>query len=78
MRLIDADNINARDVIGGENEFANDIREAVKDLIDRQPTVYDVDKVCRELLDARLSDNMLDCYNAIHIVKRGFCLGADE
>lgn len=30
MRLIYADKINAEDVIGGQSEFANDIRAAMK------------------------------------------------
>jgi methylthioribose-1-phosphate isomerase len=54
MRLIDADNINTEDVIGGQNEFANDIRMAMKDLINSQPTAYDVDNVI-EKLEKRLS-----------------------
>lgn len=49
MRLIDADKINPGDVIGGNNEFANDIRKAMQDLIDIQPTAYDVDKVVKQL-----------------------------
>lgn len=49
MRLIDADNINPADVIGGQSEFAADIRLAMKDLIDMQPTAYDVDRVIDEL-----------------------------
>ncbi len=39
MRLIDADKINTKDVIGGASEFANDIRKAMQDLIDNAPTV---------------------------------------
>ena len=38
-RLIDADKINTKDVIGGTSEFANDIRQAMQDLIDNAPTV---------------------------------------
>lgn len=38
MRLIDADKINPSDVIGGNNDFASDIRKAMQDLIDIQPT----------------------------------------
>ncbi len=49
MRLIDADKINPSDVIGGNNEFASDIRKAMQDLIDIQPTAYDVDKVVKQL-----------------------------
>ena len=39
MRLIDADKINTKDVIGGASEFAYDIRQAMQDLIDNAPTV---------------------------------------
>lgn len=39
MRLIDADKINTKDVIGGTSKFANDIRQAMQDLIDIAPTV---------------------------------------
>lgn len=49
MRLIDADKINPSDVIGGNNEFASDIRKAMQDLIDSQPTAYDVDKVIEKI-----------------------------
>lgn len=49
MRLIDADKINPSDVIGGNNEFASDIRKAMQDLIDSQPTAYDMDKVIEQL-----------------------------
>jgi hypothetical protein len=49
MILIDADKINVEDVIGGKSEFANDIRAAMKDLIDEQSTAYDVDKILKEL-----------------------------
>ena len=49
MRLIDADKINPSDVIGGNNEFASDIRKAMQDLIDSQPTAYDVDKAIKQL-----------------------------
>lgn len=41
MRLIDADKINPSDVIDGNNEFADDIRKAIQDLIDIQPTACD-------------------------------------
>ncbi|MDE7436778.1 MAG: hypothetical protein K2N01_13295 [Lachnospiraceae bacterium] len=49
MRLIDADSINPADVIGGASEFATDIRKAMQDLIDIQPTAYDLDKVVEQL-----------------------------
>lgn len=39
MRLIDADKINTKNVIGGTSEFADDIRQAMQDLIDGVPTV---------------------------------------
>lgn len=49
MRLIDADKINSKDVIMGNSEFAKDIRKAMQDLIDSQPTAYDMDKVTEQL-----------------------------
>lgn len=39
MRLIDADEIDVREVICGASDFAQDIREAVQRIIDRQPTI---------------------------------------
>lgn len=82
MRLIDADEFKKYISEGYEQHedelktekyktLAAEITKGFLKDIDEQPIVYDVDKVCRELLDARLSDNMLDCYNAIRIVKQG-------
>jgi hypothetical protein len=79
MRLIDADKINVEDVIGGKSEFANDIRAAMKDLIDEQSTAYDVDKVVEEIQTYESSEFIRRCYDenliykdaAIDIVKRG-------
>lgn len=50
MRLIDADSINPADVIGGASEFATDIRKAMQDLIDSQPTAYDPDKEAQKII----------------------------
>lgn len=41
--------INSKDVMFGNSEFAKDIRIAMQDLIDSQPTAYDVDKVVKQL-----------------------------
>lgn len=49
MRLIDADKINSKDVVMGNSEFAKDMRKAMQDLIDSQPTAYDMDKVTEQL-----------------------------
>lgn len=49
MRLIDADKINPKDVVMGNSEFAKDIKKAMQDLIDSQPTAYDIDKVIEQL-----------------------------
>ena len=49
MRLIDADKIDFREMFKGESDFAKDTREAAKELIDNQPTAYDVDKVVEQL-----------------------------
>ena len=56
MRLIDADKINPNDVIGGNSEFATDIKMAMQDLIDCQPTAYDVDKVVEQLEERLCSE----------------------
>lgn len=48
MRLIDADKIDFREVFKGESDFAKDTREAAQELINNQPTAYDVDKVILE------------------------------
>lgn len=55
MRLIDADSIEVKDVIGGDSEFANDVRKAMQVLIDSQPTAYDVDKVIKQIESRSLS-----------------------
>lgn len=49
MRLIDADKINFLEIFGGMSEYAKDVRRAAQELIDRQPTVYDLDKVIDQL-----------------------------
>jgi hypothetical protein len=82
MRLIDADEF--KDYISeGYEQHKDELKMKeyktlaagitkgfLKD-IEEQPTAYDIEKVCRELLDARESDNMVDCYHAIRIVKQG-------
>lgn len=49
MRLIDADKIDFREVFKGESDFAKVTREAAQELINNQPTAYDVDKVVEQL-----------------------------
>ena len=49
MRLIDADKINFEEVFGGQSDFAKDLRETAQKLIDRQPIVFDKEKVIEEL-----------------------------
>lgn len=49
MRLIDADKINPKDVVMGNSEFAKDIKKAMQDLIDSQPTAYDINKIIEQL-----------------------------
>ncbi len=53
MRLIDADKIDFGKVFIGASDFAKDTREAAQDLIDSQPTAYDVDKVVEQLKELR-------------------------
>ena len=55
MRLIDADKINFEEVFGGQSDFAKDLRKATQELIDRQPTVFDKEKVIEELKKAMSS-----------------------
>lgn len=53
MRSIDADKIDFNEVFAGESEFAQDTRNAAQMLIDKQPTVYDVDKIVDRLEEER-------------------------
>lgn len=79
MRLIDADKINPADVIGGASEFATDVRKAMQDLIDIQPTAYNLDAVVDQLhktqvykFQGKLPDGRI-CHfsDVIEIVKAG-------
>lgn len=54
MRLIDADKIDFGKVFIGASGFAKDTREAAQNLIDSQPTAYNVDKVVERLEEMRL------------------------
>ena len=49
MRLIDADKINFEEAFVGVSDFAKDIRSAAEELIKRQPTAFDKEKVSEEL-----------------------------
>lgn len=75
MRLIDADKINPSDVIGGNNDFASDIRKAMQDLIDIQPTAYNMDKVIEQLEEYKGEAEQLGVLglvtDIIEIVKAG-------
>ena len=51
MRLIDADSINFKEVFSGKSDFAKDLRETAQELIDRQPTAFDKEKVIEDLTD---------------------------
>lgn len=53
MRPIDADKIDFNEVFVGASEFAQDTRNAAQMLIDKQPTVYDVDKIVEQLEEER-------------------------
>lgn len=53
MRLIDADTIDFEEVFGGQSDFAKYIRAAAQELIDRQPTVFDKEKVVEKLVKRR-------------------------
>lgn len=75
MRLIDADKINPSDVIGGNNDFASDIRKAMQDLIDSQPTAYDMGKVVEQLEEYKGEAKQLGALgfvvDIIEVVKAG-------
>lgn len=82
MRLIDADKIDFREVFKGESDFAKVTREAAQELINNQPTAYDVNKVVEQLEERMCGaeDEATDvgCYmrnlhfrDAIEVVKSG-------
>ena len=80
MRLIDADKINFEEVFGGQSDFAKDIRESAQNLIDRQPTAFDKEKVKEELAAGKFitigGDTVGESVNiriarAIEIVEKG-------
>ena len=41
MRLIDAEKIDFSEVFEGQSDFAKDVREEAKTLIDKQPTAFE-------------------------------------
>ena len=49
-RLIDADKIDLREIFKGESNFAKSTREAGKQLIDKQPTALEWDKVFKKII----------------------------
>ncbi len=53
MRLIDADRIDFGEVFKGSSDFAKDTREAAQELIDNQPTAYDLDEVISQLKEKK-------------------------
>lgn len=55
MRLIDADRIDFGEVFKGSSDFAKDTREAAQELIDNQPTAYDLDEVISQLKEKGLT-----------------------
>ena len=62
-RLIDADKIDFNEVFVGASEFAQDTRNAAQMLIDNQPTVFDVDKVVKQLETRKTRANALQKEN---------------
>ena len=85
MRLIDADKINFEEVFVGASDFAKDIRSAAEELIKRQPTAFDKEKVkiqiknkagigmCQEKKCKKFSNDCDECRveTAIEIVEKG-------
>lgn len=75
MRLIDADKIDFEKVFIGASDFAKDTRETAQNLIDEQPTAYDLDKVVERLKENNFSEDWTNdvvyTEDAIKIVKSG-------
>lgn len=77
MRLIDADKLlDDYSVFGMANISREDIRDELYDLIDNQPTAYDIDKVVEELKKEivwvdQWGKRYCSQQNAIEIVKQG-------
>ena len=77
MRLIDADKINFEEAFGGQSDFAKEIRESAKSLIDRQPTAFDKEKVIDELqkpdpiIRTFIGKSFTTIDRAIEIVEKG-------
>lgn len=85
MRLIDADKINFEEVFVGASDFAKDIRSAAEELIKRQPTAFDKEKVkiqiknkagigmCQEKRCKKYNNDCDECRveTAIEIVEKG-------
>lgn len=65
MRLIDADRL--KEVI--DRNIAHP--DVFKEIVDIQPTAYDVEKVCMRINEAKEMDNLVDGDHAIKIVKAG-------
>lgn len=71
MRLIDADKINFEEVFGGQSDFAKDIRESAQNLIDRQPTAFDKEKVIDQLKEEGCIIDDEAGNRAVEIVEKG-------
>lgn len=75
MRLIDADKLlDDYAIFGMTNISREDIRDELYDLIDNQPTAYDIDKVVEELNDLVIpidkKQTRIPLDRAIEIVKQ--------
>ena len=84
MKMIDADSINFEEAFGGKSDFAKDLRETAQELIDRQPTAFDKEKVIEQIkvlstgiiLNANICDDYAEGYvraakDIIEIVEKG-------
>ncbi len=65
MRLIDADKLRKEIHMS----YSDDL--GIREVIDKQPTAYDADKVCRKISENKDMDNLIDADYAIKIVKSG-------
>lgn len=76
MRLIDADKIDFEKVFIGASDFAKNIREAAQELIDEQPTAYDVYKVIEQIEnESKKYDEYAKPETAMKLYHRGVFAG---
>ncbi len=68
MRLIDADAINFEEVFIGASDFAKDTRGAAQELVNKQPTAFDLESVIEQVENIMNDDNIRFCDQAVRKV----------